>query len=154
MNPLLLHVIHGALCGGCYAVSPLVDTVVKDGFGASLHGGGLWDRSTRSTPEQCHDIPPHDQRLTTLSGMSFGAAYQQKLLNDPQLTFWSRPTITAMLAAGTLRSGADLAMLHAIQVAHDMHGHGVVDTVVLVDLAWDPGLLKHAFRGAFHASRV
>ena len=154
MNLSILHYVHDPLCGWCYAASPLVVAAVEDGFGVSLHGGGLWNRATQPTPEQRDAIHQHDQRVTALSGMRFGTAYQQKLLNDAQLVFWSRPTIGAILAAGTLRNGADLSMLQAIQTAHYVHGHRVVDTPVLVNLALGIGLPRKAFQDAIQASQA
>ncbi len=154
MSIPLLHYIHDPLCGWCYAALPLVEAAVGDGFGIELHGGNLWAQSTRLSEKKRNYIRQHDKDIAELAKRPFGAAYLGELLNDPETVFWSQPTIAAILAAGTLRCGADLAMLHAIQTAHYIQGRRVVDTSVLVSLARQIELEPQAFIEAFDACRV
>lgn len=149
MHSLLLHYIHDPLCGWCYAASPLVKAAAGDGVEIALHGGNLWAQATRLTSEKQRYILQSDDRIAELTGVPFGAAYRDKLLGDADTVFWSRPPISAILAAASLRKGADLEMLHAIQTAHYLDGKRVVDGHVLAALAQQVGLESRAFLEAF-----
>lgn len=154
MNSLLLHYVHDPLCGWCYAATPMVEAVESAGIEMKLHGGGLWDQKTRLDVHKRTYIRQSDQRIAALAGREFGTPYLDGLLNDESTVFWSRPTIAAVLAAGQLREGADLTMLHAIQSAHYQQGLHVVDTQLLATLAAAIGLDKYAFSTALDVVAV
>lgn len=144
MSPRQLHYVHDPLCGWCYAASPLVEAVA-DALSVRLHGGGLWPRPTALEREKSQYIRLNDLRITSLTGLPFGSAYLTGLLSDSGLVLWSRPTIAAVMAAGLLHPGADLEMLHALQVAHYVQGRRIVETDVLVELAQQIGLAASPF---------
>ncbi|MBV8658713.1 MAG: DsbA family protein [Burkholderiales bacterium] len=154
MNALRLHYTHDPLCGWCYAASPLVDAATRAGIALVLHGGSLWEDKTRLSQEKRQYILQHDARIAELAGVAFGTAYRDRMRNDTDVVFSSRPTLTAILAAGTLRSGADLAMLHAIQTAHYVHGQDVAAESVLLKLAQELDLDIDAFVDALNAAQV
>ncbi|NLR75660.1 DsbA family protein [Leeia aquatica] len=145
MNDPLLHYVYDPLCGWCYAASPLVKAAVANGIGIKLHGGGLWGIPTSLVAEKRSHIQMNDQRIAELTGLPFEPAYLNKLLDDPATIFWSHPTIAAVLAAGALRNGADLDMLHAIQTGHYVQGRKVVEEGVLANLAIQIGLAADDF---------
>ena len=145
----MLHYMHDPLCGWCYAAAPMVDALRAAGVALSLHGGGLWASPTRLAAEKAAYIRESDARIAAMTGQRFGEAYRDGLLGDAATVFWSQPTIAAVLAAGTVATGADLAMLHAIQQAHYVAGLRVVDVGVLTGLAEGIGLDAKAFEAAF-----
>ena len=149
MTAPTLHYVYDPLCGWCYAAAPMVRAAQDADLAVILHGGGLWDRAERPGPEKRGYIRASDARIAALTGLPFGPAYLDGLLDDP---FWSRPTIAAVLAAGTARAGADLSMLHAVQEAHYVAGRRVVEPQVLVELAMGLGLDAEAFRQSFHGA--
>jgi len=117
MTTLTLHYVYDPLCGWCYAVTPMIEAVAQTGIEIVLHGGGLWEPATSPMPEKRAYIRQNDTRIAALTGMAFGPAYLDGLLTDATTVFWSSPTIAAVLAAGTMETGADLRMMHAIQTA-------------------------------------
>lgn len=149
-----LHYIHDPLCGWCYAATPMVDAVNGAGFKITLHGGGLWDQVTRLGAGKRQHIRDNDQRIAVLAHREFGAAYLDGLLDDETTVFWSRPTIAALIAAATLGEHADLALLHAMQLAHYQEGLRIVESAVLENLAARIGLDQDAFSAALLAAPV
>ncbi|MBA2935751.1 DsbA family protein [Sphingomonas sp. CGMCC 1.13654] len=135
MADAILHYIHDPLCGWCYAAEPLVQAVAAAGFPLVLHGGGLWDPASRSDATKRAYIRASDQRIATMTGQLFGAAYLDGLLADPETVWWSRPTIAAVLAGEAIDGGSGLAMMSAIQRAHYVGGLRVVDADILVATA-------------------
>lgn len=154
MTSPLLHYAYDPLCGWCYAAAPMVDAVNEAGIALSLHGGGLWATPTKLRPEKGAHIRESDARIAAMTGQHFGAAYTAGLLSDPATIFWSQPTVAAVLAAGSVGTGADLAMLHAIQVAHYVDGRRVVETDTLAELGAGIGLDPQAFGKSFDLDRA
>lgn len=154
MTASTLHYVHDPLCGWCYAAAPMVEAVAEAGFAIVLHGGGLWEPASRLAPDRRTYIRQNDARIAEMTGVAFGAAYLDGLLMDAGTVFWSRPTIAAVLAAGTLEEGADLRMMRAIQQAHYVDGRRVVEPAVLADAASTIGLAEDAFSLAFDAAPV
>ncbi len=154
MTAPTLHYVHDPLCGWCYAVTPMIEAVGQAGIGIALHGGGLWEPATGLAPEKRAYIRQNDARIAALTGMAFDSAYLDGLLTDATTVFWSRPTIAAVLAAGTMKGGADLRMMHAIQHAHYVDGRRVVETPVLAEVAGSIGLPEDAFLHVFQSAPV
>ena len=154
MTAPTLHYVHDPLCGWCYAVTPMIEAVAQAGIGIMLHGGGLWEPATGPAPEKRAYIRQNDARIAALTGMAFGPAYLDGLLTDATTVFWSRPTIAAVLAAGTMEEGADLRMMHAIQHAHYVDGQRVVEMPVLAQAAGSIGLAEDAFLPALQSAPV
>jgi len=154
MTAPTLHYVHDPLCGWCYAVTPMIEAVAQAGIGIVLHGGGLWEPATSPTPEKRAYIRQNDTRIAALTGMTFGPAYLDSLLTDATTVFWSSPTIAAVLAAGTMETGADLRMMHAIQYAHYVDGRRVVETSVLTDVARSVGVAEDVFLRALQSVPV
>ncbi len=154
MTDPTLHYIHDPLCGWCYAVTPMIEAVAQARIEIAMHGGGLWEPATGLAPERRDYVRQNDARIAALTGMAFGPAYLDGLLTDATTVFWSRPTIAAVLAAGTMEGGAELRMLHAIQCAHYVAGQRVVETPVLAGVARSIGLAADAFLHAFQDAPV
>ncbi|OJY74062.1 MULTISPECIES: DsbA family protein [unclassified Rhizobium] len=154
MTTPILHYIHDPLCGWCYAASPMVEAVANAGIPIALHGGGLMETPTRLAPDKRAYIRRSDAHIAELTGVTFGAAYLDGLLVDADSVFWSRPTIAAVLAAGTIERGAELRMLRAIQHAHYVEGRRVVDVAVLTAVAGTIGLAENAFSLALESVAV
>ena len=152
MTQPTLHYIYDALCGWCYAASPLVKAARAAGTNIVIHGGDLWSTAAVLDPGKRLYIASNDERIAALSGVEFGDDYRDGLLKDPTATLWSRPTVEAILAAGMLKPQADLDMLEAIQNAHYRQGRKVIERSVLIDLATDLGLDGDAFELALSES--
>jgi putative protein-disulfide isomerase len=132
----------------------MVSAAVEAGISVSLHGGELWSTPTRLAPDRADYIRTSDRRIAAMTGQSFGDAYLTGLLDDPESVFWSAPPIAAVLAAGDLRPGADVQMLHAIQLAHYLDGRRVVEADVLRSLAVSIGLEPEAFERALQGDQA
>ncbi len=140
MTMPILHYIHDPLCGWCYGAEPLVQAATDAGVQVVLHGGGLWDPAVHATDAKRRNMRENDDRISQLTGQVFGKAYLDGLLVDPESTWWSRPTIAAVLAAETLQAGQGAAMIAAVQHAHYVEGLRVVDDAVLAGAARTIGL--------------
>lgn len=142
-----LHYIYDPLCGWCYAAEPLIEAAARaapGGLTIRLHGGGLFEK-THLPPSKRAFIRQADAYIAHLSGQTFGSAYLDGLLNDPDTLYDSLPPIAAVLAAQALRPDSGLAMLRAIQHGHYRSGMRVVEESVLADLAADIGLERDDF---------
>lgn len=149
MSDPVLHYVYDPLCGWCYAAAPLVRAARSAGIAIRLHGGRLWPEPATLAPAKADHIRASDARIASATGQAFGPVYTDGLLRDPEATFWSGPPVAAVLAAGRVRAGADVDMLHAIQTAHYVEGRSVVLAGVLTELAADLCLDAHAFGRAF-----
>jgi len=148
MSLRTLHYIYDPLCGWCYGAAPLLRAAAEqDGLQIELHAGGMMMGPRRQpvTPALRQFVLPHDRRIAELSGQTFGAAYQDGLLNDTGAVFDSEPPITAVLAADSM----GLAMLERIQWAHFIEGRRIAEREVLESLAADIGLDGVHFAAAF-----
>ena len=154
MTDPTLHYIYDPLCGWCYAAEPLVEAAAAAGISVVLHGGGLWEPAIHATEAKRRSMRETDTRIGQLTGQPFGDAYLDGLLVDPASTWWSRPTIAAVLAADAVADGRGLAMIGAIQRAHYVEGRRVVDDIVLADAAGSIGLDRGHFLGALAAAPV
>jgi putative protein-disulfide isomerase len=93
-------------------------------------------------------IQQADARVAKMSGQPYGDAYLGGLLHHPALVLHSPPAIAAVLAAHSLDASKGLAMLKAIQHAHDERGLHVIEPDVLDTLAQEIGLDRAAFAAA------
>lgn len=148
MTATKLHYIYDPLCGWCYAARPMVEAAKAAGITIVMHGGGLWTPAIMLTAEKIAYIRSNDHRIAMLTGMEFGPAYLDGLLQDRGTAFWSQPTIAAVLAAGVFREEAAIAMMNAIQTAHYVRGKRVVNASVLLELAAEIGLAADPFSEA------
>ena len=146
-----LHYIFDPLCGWCYGAAPLVEAArAVPGLTVAFHGGGMMTGSNRRriTPAWRGYVLPHDRRIEQLSGLPFGDAYIDGLLNDTTAMMDSEPPITAILAAEAL-AGKGLDMLQRVQRAHYVDGLRIADLPVLLALAQELGLDGAAFQAAY-----
>jgi putative protein-disulfide isomerase len=137
-----LHYFYDPLCGWCYAASPLLQAAARlPGLDVQLHAGGMMSGSRRQavTPALRDYVMPHDQRIASLTGLSFGQDYFDGLLRDETAVFDSTPPIAAILLAEQLGLPA-LAMLSLLQRAHYQRGLRIADPAVLAKLAGEQGL--------------
>lgn len=150
----VLHYFYDPLCGWCYAAEALVQAVEKAASAQlriQLHGGGLFQKTYLPAVKRAH-IKAADARIGELTGQSFGTAYLNGLLDDPETVYDSTPPIAAVLAADQVQPGAALTLLKAIQHAHYRDGRPVVQPQVLADIAEAIGLERTAFLQAYENS--
>jgi len=144
----ILHYIYDPLCGWCYGASPLLAAAREiAGLDIRLHGGGLMN-GVRVTAELREYVMAHDQRIAMLTGVPFGSAYFDKLLQDHSAVLNSAPPITAILAAEEI-AGRGLDMLARLQMAHYVEGRRISEESVLLELGTDLGLPEEPLRAAF-----
>ena len=149
-----LHYIFDPLCGWCYGVAPLIKAAQRlSGLQIALHGGGMLTGAGRRviTPELRNYIMAHDQRIAALTGQTFGLAYTDGLLQDPQIILDSEPPTTAILAAQAVASKG-LDMLQELQQAHYEHGLAINQTIILQQLAQDLGINGPDYAAAYKAA--
>lgn len=151
-----LHYIYDPLCGWCYGASPLL-AAARDvaGLQIRLHGGGLMNGVAVSAGLRDY-VMQHDQRIAMMTGVPFGSAYFDRLLQDHSAVFNSAPPITAILAAEEI-AGRGLDMLARLQMAHYVEGRRISEEGVLLELGADLGLPEEPLRTAFfslHGART
>lgn len=148
MSKPVLHYIYDPLCGWCYAAEPLIAAAQALGaFELVMHGGGLM-RGQKIAPAMRQHIVSCDRRIGQLTGQTFGEAYLNGLLQDPDTVLDSLPPITAIRTVAAL--GADpFSMQKAIQHAHYVDGRKVSRLDTLVELATELGIDAEAFHAAF-----
>lgn len=106
----ILHYIYDPLCGWCYGASPLLAAARQvPGLEIRLHGGGLM-KGVAVSSELRNYVMQHDQRIAMLTGVPFGSAYFDKLLQDHSAVLSSAAPITAILATEEV-AGRGLDML-------------------------------------------
>ncbi|GAB2889095.1 disulfide reductase DsbM [Uliginosibacterium flavum] len=146
----ILHYIYDPLCGWCYGASPLLAAARGvAGLQIRLHGGGLMNGVAVSAGLRDY-VMQHDQRIAMLTGVPFGSAYFDKLLQDHSAVFSSAPPITAILAAEEV-AGRGLDMLARLQMAHYVEGRRISEESVLLELGADIGLPEEPLRAAFYS---
>jgi putative protein-disulfide isomerase len=141
-----LHYIYDPLCGWCYGAEPLAaGAATVMGLELKLHGGGLWPTPTQLPEATRRYIQQADARIAQMSGQTFGDAYLNGLLLDPELVLDSRPTIAAVLAAESIDPSKTFSMVQGIQRSHYIEGRHVVELEVLLDIAAACGFDREAF---------
>ena len=144
-----LHYFFDPLCGWCYGIAPLIKAAAAlPSVELHLHAGGLWPRPTVLPASVRKQIRAADARVGQLSGQPYGPRYLDVLLPSDGMVLHSQPVTAAVLAARSLRPGADLEMLRAIQTAHYVGGEHVVERETLLRLANGLGLDAAAFSAA------
>lgn len=149
MTGPVLHYIYDPLCGWCYAAEPLLNAAHESGIEITFAGGNLFPEPTTLPAAKRQAIREADRRIGSMTGQPFGTAYVDVLLNDPASTWWSQPTIAAMLAAQAIDPGSSLRMLKAIQNAHYVEGRRVSDVQTLLEIAQEVGFDRQAFADAY-----
>lgn|SRR5690625_5234840 len=150
MDKTIVHYIYDPLCGWCYAASPIVSVMQSRGVDIELHGGALWEPATKLDNEKASFIRNADERIAQLSGVTFGHAYLEGLLKNPDTVFWSRPTVAAVMAASNIEPKLGINMLSAIQHAHYVLGLRVVNQSELISLANELGISESKFKQALN----
>jgi putative protein-disulfide isomerase len=144
----ILHYIYDPLCGWCYGAGPLLAAAHHvSGLAIHLHGGGLMT-GVPVTPALREYVMQHDQRIAMMTGVPFGSAYFDGLLEDHTAILSSLPPITAILAAEEV-TGRGLDMLQRLQMAHYVEGRQIGSEPVLLALSLSIGLPEEAFRATF-----
>jgi putative protein-disulfide isomerase len=147
-----LHYIYDPFCGWCYAAAPLVTAATQlNGLKVVLHGGGMLTGAgaKKMSPEWREFVRPHEQRIATLSGQSFGAAYRDHAQSNYELVLDSGPPTAAMLAAEEL-AGAGLAMLKRLQVAYYVEGRPISERHEILKVSSELGLESAVFPKALN----
>ncbi|KDM92257.1 DsbA family protein [Photobacterium galatheae] len=145
---LNVHYFFDPLCGWCFGASPLIDHLIqRDDIQLNLHPGGLFNSRTLS-PETRQHFLESDQKIHSMSGVEFGAAYQAKMRDADSVVLDSMLPIRAVLAAEQCGYAAT-EMLKRIQLAHYQQGKTVHEIEVLTSLAADIGIPADIWNDVF-----
>lgn len=95
-------------------------------------------------------VRPHEQRITALSGQTFGEPYVEGVQQSEDVRLDSSPPIVAMLAAQSL-GNEGLNLVKRLQVAYYQEGRPIAEFPVLLEMAKEIGLDDDEFTRAFKA---
>lgn len=141
-----LYWIIDPLCGWSYGALPLINRIASYFPQQHIFPGGLFIGANRRqlNADWLTHVKQHDARIATLTGMTFGADYQQKLLADNSLILDSLPATRGLLAAQRF-SGPDagLNFLNAIQRAWYHDGQNITLPAMverILEQSTEPGI--------------
>jgi putative protein-disulfide isomerase len=140
-----------AYCGWCYGFSPALQEFAAantDRIALRVLSGGLFT-GPRALPIAAYPhIPAANARIARLTGVTFGAAYED-VLADGSFVMNSTDAAAALVALRS-RPGADtLAAAAALQRAWYRDGRDLSDTRTHRDIATELGLDADAVAAAF-----
>lgn len=147
MQQTILHYFYDPFCGWCYAAAPMVSAAqAVPGLKIQAHGVGmLSDTAARWMSPQWRDfVRPHEQRITALSGQTFGVAYVEGVQVRTDVRLDSSPPIAAMLAAESL-DGKGVEMIKQLQNRYYQQGQAIAESGVLLEAASAIGLDTETF---------
>lgn len=151
-----LHYVYDPFCGWCYGMAPLVSVAEEtEGLNVVAHSGGMLagDQAQKMSAEWRDFVRPHEERITALSGQTFGKAYQEGTQFDYDVELDSAPPTAAMLAAESV-AGAGIRMLKRLQTAYYVEGQPISDRAALIGIAVEIGLDAGLFEKAFDAAML
>lgn len=147
MTSSTLHYFYDPFCGWCYATAPMVSAAQAiNGLTVQPHGVGMLSDSQAidMSPQWRDFVRPHEQRITALSGQTFGSDYVDGLQMRTDVHLDSTMPIAAMLAAGEL-SGQSVDMVKHLQHLYYKDGRAIAEREVLIEAAEAIGLDCEAF---------
>ncbi|MDO7901515.1 DsbA family protein [Pseudomonas sp. K1(2024)] len=150
MKPSTLHYFYDPFCGWCYAAAPMVSAAQAiDGLTVQPHGVGMLsgDQAIDMSAQWRDFVRPHEQRITALSGQTFGAPYVDGVQMRTDIHLDSTPPIAAMLAAEQL-SDQGVEMVKQLQHMYYQQGRAIAEREVLLEAAQAIGLEPKAFGDA------
>jgi putative protein-disulfide isomerase len=153
MQQATLHYFYDPFCGWCYAAAPMISAAQDvPGLKIEAHGVGmLAGTAARWMSSEWRDfVRPHEQRITDLSGQTFGAGYVEGVQMRTDVRLDSSPPIAAMLAAESL-AGKGIDMIKQLQYRYYQQGEPIAEEGTLLAAAQAIGLEEHAFNNAFEA---
>jgi putative protein-disulfide isomerase len=148
---LTLHYIYDPFCGWCYGVAPLLTAAAElDRVKVIAHSGGMLTgtKAQVMSAEWRKFVRPHEERIVTLSGQTFGTEYTGKAQFDYTLVLDSGPPSAAMIAAEEV-AGAGVKMLKKLQVAYYVEGRPIATRNEVLRNADEIGLDATKFAEAF-----
>ena len=146
-----LHYVYDPYCGWCYGMAPLLSVAdEREDLKVVAHSGGMLagDQAQTMSTEWRNFVRPHEERITALSGQTFGTAYQEGTQFNYDVKLDSAPPTAAMLAAESL-AGVGLRMLKRLQTAYYVEGRHISEREALIGIAVELGLDAGAFSKAY-----
>ncbi|CAB3929405.1 hypothetical protein LMG6000_00457 [Achromobacter insolitus] len=153
MKSATLHYLYDPFCGWCYAAAPMLSAAqTVDGIEIEPHGFGMLsgDNARWMAADWRDFVRPHEQRITALSGQTFGEPYVEGVQQSEDVRLDSSPPIVAMLAAQSL-GNEGLNLVKRLQVAYYQEGRPIAEFPVLLEMAKEIGLDGDEFTRAFKA---
>lgn len=134
------------LCGWCYGAEPMLDRLRADGTVIDPIPTGLFSGNGARPMDAgfASYAWENDQRIASLSGQTFSAAYRENVLKKPGAMFDSGPATLAILAAGREDPALRFKALHLLQSARYVDGRDIADPHVVAELLEGAGLADAA----------
>ncbi|GGQ19393.1 DsbA family protein [Streptomyces mutabilis] len=150
INRLQLTYAFDAYCGWCYGFGPAVRAFATDNADRvtlQVLSGGLFSGNRAQPIGAFPHIPGANKRISELTGVEFGAAYE-RVLAEGTLVMDSTDAATGLVALRRQRPAAALELAGAMQRAWYIDGRSLSDPEVYRDIAEahaiDPGAVNDA----------
>ncbi|MFV2116958.1 DsbA family protein [Streptomyces sp. Act-28] len=150
MNHLQLTYAFDAYCGWCYGFGPAIRAFAADNADrvtVRVLSGGLFSGNRAQPIGAFPHIPGANKRISELTGVEFGAAYE-RVLAEGRLVMDSTDAATGLVALRRQRPEAALELAGAMQRAWYIDGRSLSDPEVYRDIAEAHGIDPDAVSGA------
>ncbi|MFV2116955.1 DsbA family protein [Streptomyces sp. Act-28] len=155
MTPVELTYAFDAYCGWCYGFAPALHRFVEanaDRIHLRVLSGGLFSGAAAGPISAYPHIPAANERITRLTGVTFGTPYQ-RMLAEGTTVMDSTAAATGLVALHRQAPKRAPEFAAAIQEAWYLHGRDLRDVAVYRRIAAEKGLDVQAVTEAYaHSS--
>lgn len=153
-----LYYFYDALCGWCFGMSPQMQTLAAQWQGqinvVPMSGGMVTGARIGPATDMAHYIKGAYKRVEQLAGVTFGDAYINGTLDNPNAIFSSIKPGEALTAVKQLAPEKALHFAHAIQDAIFKDGALVDEWDTYYNVALAEGLDVQAFKALVHTDEI
>lgn len=151
-NPTLFY-IYDALCGWCYGFGPVIEKLHENYTGKIdfqvLSGGMITGSRVGPITNMAAYIRQASPRVTEMTGVSFGEAYLNGLLNDPTYISNSTPPAIALCILKEAQPQQQATLAHKIQKLMFVEGKNLNEPAAYFSLAEQAGIAVENFTQKF-----
>ena len=151
--------VQDALCGWCYGFAPVIDQIKKK-FGNRLTltpvHGGLWPgpKARKMDSALVSHLLVGMPNVTAATGQVFGAAFREKIVNNPQFVYDTEPTARAAIVVRDLSPENELDFIKRVQTSFFLHGNDPTRAETFVDIAKDYGIQPSDFMAQYTSTET
>ncbi|HSI90890.1 MAG TPA: DsbA family protein [Adhaeribacter sp.] len=158
MKKPVVYYIFDTLCGWCYGFAPVINQLQQE-LGpnvtfTAISGGMVTGERIGPITQMAVYIKRSAPRVTEVSGVAFGNAYLEGVLNDENYISNSVPPAIALNIFRTQQPGKQLYFAHAIQKLIFEEGKDLNQPEIYLPLAEEAGLTSEEFRKRFEDPKV